>query len=174
MLNKKLVDAINEQITYELYSAHLYHSMESYALGKNLTGFATWLRIQAEEEKLHARFFMDFLTKTNNRFILSEIMAPPKDFKSIHDVFATGLEHEKLVTSRIHKMCELADAEKDYAATSFLKWFVDEQVEEESNFSDITGKIELVGESGGIYFLDKELGVRVFTPPANPPVAPPV
>lgn len=170
MLSKKLVDAINEQITYELYSAHLYLSMESYALSKNLTGFATWLRIQNEEEKLHARFFMDFLSKTGNRFFMSEIMAPPAEFESIHEVFAIGLEHEKLVTSRIHKMCELAEAEKDYAATSFLKWFVDEQVEEESNFSDIYGKIELVGQTGGIYFLDKELGVRVFAPPANPPV----
>lgn len=174
MLSTKLVDAINEQITYELYSAHLYHSMESYALSKNLTGFATWLRIQTEEEKLHARFFMDFLTKTNNRFYLSEIQAPPRDFESIHDVFVKGLEHEKFVTARIHGMCALAETEKDYAATSFLKWFVDEQVEEESNFSDITGKIELVGESGGIYFLDKELGVRVFTAPLNPPVDPPV
>ncbi len=170
MLSKKLVDAINEQITYELYSAHLYMSMESFALAKNLTGFAVWLRVQAEEEKLHARFFMDFLSKTGNRFLMSEIMAPPSDFASIHDVFGVGLEHEKLVTSRIHALCALADQEKDYAAASFLKWFVDEQVEEESNFSDIYGKIELVGESGGIYFLDKELGVRVFALPANPPV----
>lgn len=174
MLSNKLVDAINEQIKYELYSAHLYLSMESFALSKNLAGFATWLRVQVEEERLHARFFMDFLSKTNNRFYIKEIMAPPTEFKSIHDVFEIGLEHEKLVTSLIHKMCELAEAEKDFAATSFLKWFVDEQVEEESNFSDIYGKIELVGESGGIYFLDKELGVRVFTPPANPPVTSPV
>lgn len=170
MLSNKLVDVINEQITYELYSAHLYHSMESYAISKNLTGCATWLRVQAEEEKLHARIFMDFLSKTGNRFRISEIEAPPFEFKSIHDAFSIGLEHEKLVTSLIHKMYGLAVTEKDYASISLLKWFVDEQVEEEANFTDIKGKIELVGKTGGIYILDKELGLRIFVMPTVLPV----
>lgn len=170
MLSSKLVDIINEQIKFEIYSMHLYMSMESYALSKSLTGFANWLRIQSEEEKIHSRFFMDFLSKTNNRFIISTIMQPPSDFKDIKDVFEQSLAHEKIVTARINKMCDLAAEEKDYAAASFFKWFVDEQVEEESNFSDILGKIELVGETGGIYFLDKELSVRVLNPVTNPPV----
>ena len=42
-----------------------------------------------------------------------------------------------------------------------LRWFVDEQVEEEANAEAIVRKLEFVGDSNSsVYLLDKELGAR--------------
>jgi ferritin len=61
----------------------------------------------------------------------------------------------------------LSIAEKDHASISFLQWFVTEQVEEEESSSEIAEKLKLIGgDSNGLFILDKELGQRVFTPPA--------
>ena len=61
----------------------------------------------------------------------------------------------------------MAIEEKDHAASMFLQWFVTEQVEEEATAMDILGKLDIIGNTtGGLYMLDKEMGQRVFTPPA--------
>ncbi len=51
----------------------------------------------------------------------------------------------------------------DYAAISFLQWYIDEQVEEEDNFSKLIDKVKLVKDAG-LYHLDKEMLTRVFVP----------
>ena len=50
MLTSKLQDAINRQINSELYSAHLYLSMAAFFETISLTGFASWMKIQHQEE----------------------------------------------------------------------------------------------------------------------------
>jgi ferritin len=55
----------------------------------------------------------------------------------------------------------MAQGEKDYPALSFLKWFLDEQVEEEKSVSDMIAKLELVGNNNnGLFHLDKLAGKR--------------
>ena len=42
-----------------------------------------------------------------------------------------------------------------------LKWYVDEQVEEEANASGIVSKLEFLGsDKHGVYALDRELSAR--------------
>ena len=62
---------------------------------------------------------------------------------------------------------DLAIEERDHATRSILNWFVDEQVEEESNDNTIIARLKLVGnKEDGIFLIDNELGTRVFTLPA--------
>jgi len=60
---------------------------------------------------------------------------------------------------------DIAQDERNYAAISFLNWFVDEQVEEEDMFSTLLGKVKRFGSGDALYQLDKELAQRVFSPP---------
>ena len=77
------------------------------------------------------------------------------------DVFEKVLEHERKVTGTIHKLYELAVAEKDYASQVFLQWFVNEQVEEEANATKIVEMLRVIGDRGGnLFMLDHELGER--------------
>ena len=54
MLDKTIQDAMNEQIKNELYSAHQYLAMAAYCESVSLSGFASWMRMQAQEEREHA------------------------------------------------------------------------------------------------------------------------
>ncbi len=59
-------------------------------------------------------------------------------------------------------------AEKDHASQIFLQWFVNEQVEEEASAKAIIQQLKLLGDSkAGLFQVDRELGQRVFTPPAK-------
>ena len=62
-------------------------------------------------------------------------------------------------------LMDLALEEREHATISFLKWYVDEQVEEESNFNTIIGKINRAElNPAALYMLDDELLARVYVP----------
>ncbi|MFC1655418.1 ferritin [Patescibacteria group bacterium] len=168
MMNEKVQKAINDQINAEIYSAYLYLSMAAYFDSISMEGFSNWMKIQAQEEMTHAMKFYDFVFERGGKVTMQAIKQPETEFKSPLEVFEKTLEHEKHVTSLINNLYELAVVEKDYPLESFLKWFIDEQVEEESTAASTVDKIKLAGDKGpGVYMLDKELGARVFTPPTE-------
>jgi ferritin len=168
MLDPKMEKAINKQIVAELYSAYLYLSMSSYLESEGLGGLASWMRVQFQEEQFHAMKMFDYVVERGGRVKLGAIEEPPSEWDSPLAVFEHTLEHERKVTGLINKLVDLARSTSDYATDDFLRWFVTEQVEEESTADDIRGKLKLVGDNGqGLLMLDKELGARVFTPPAD-------
>jgi len=161
MMSKKLEEAINEQIKNEFYSAYLYLAMAAQAESMNLKGTAHWLKVQAKEELNHGMKFYDFLNERGARALLKAIEQPPAEFQSVLTVFEKTLEHEKKVTAMINNLYEIALAEKDYPAQIMLQWFIDEQVEEEKNASEIIATIKMAGEKGqALIMLDHELGKR--------------
>lgn len=167
MISKTLEEAINKQMNREMYSSYLYLAMAAYFESIGLAGFSNWMRVQAKEEDFHAIKFYNYLVGRGGRVKLLDIEAPPFEWKSPLDVFQYTYEHEKKVTGLINNLMKLAVEENDYASTSFLQWYVDEQVEEEDSAKSMIDKIKMLGESGpGIYMLDQELTQRVFTPPA--------
>lgn len=160
-MNKKIQDAINAQINAEIYSAYIYLSIAAYFDGMALPGFANWMKVQYKEEMEHAMKFYSFVYERGGKVAMDAIEKPPVKFNSPLHVFEYTLDHEKKVTSLINGLYELSIKEKDHAFTSFLKWFIDEQVEEESNAMQIIDKLKIVGEKGaGLYMLDKELSSR--------------
>ena len=167
-MNNKIQKSINDQINAEMYSAYLYLAMGAYFDASSLTGFANWMKVQAQEEMSHAMKFYNFVYERGGKVELGAIEKPSADFKSPLDVMKEVLAHEKIVTGLIHNLYELATKEKDYAFQSFLKWFIDEQVEEEGNASDLIEKLQLAGEKGpGLFMMDKELATRTFVDTAN-------
>ena len=168
MIKESLQKAINQQIIREMYSSNLYLSMAAYYATINLNGFANWMRIQAEEELFHALKFFDFVLDRGGHVELDAIAAPQVKWNNAVTPFEDAFIHEQKVTAWINELMELANQEKDYATISFLNWFVDEQVEEEKNTSEILDRLHLSGDSkASLFMLDNELKTRVFTPPAT-------
>lgn len=160
-MNKKLLQEMNDQINKEMYSGYLYLAMAAQFENQNLSGFAKWMEMQAKEELEHGMKFYSFLIEIGEQVELKAIDQPPTTFGTPKEVFEKVLEHEKFVTGRIHMLYDLALTEKDYATTVFLQWFVKEQVEEESNATQILESLKLGGDSGNFLFmLDKKLGER--------------
>ncbi len=168
MLKEKVLKALNKQVNAELYSSYIYLSMSAYFQSINLTGFANWMRIQVQEELIHAMKFYDYINECGGRVELKSIESPQKEWKSPENVFEYGMRHEQKVTGLINDLVDLVIAEKDHATNNFLQWFVSEQVEEESSFNDVLQKLKLMGSAaGGMFMIDNEMAQRVFTPPAN-------
>lgn len=166
MLSKKMEEAINEQIKWEFFSGYLYLSMSAYFSGLGLPGFAKWMEAQYQEEVFHAMKMFRYVLESGGTVGLQAIDQPQHAWKSPLDCFQFSLNHERSVTKRINDLASLAQKEKDHATYIFLQWFVSEQVEEEDTFTDVVGKLKLVGDGGGLFMLDRDLGARVFTPPA--------
>lgn len=165
MLTQKMQDALNEQINDEIWSSYLYLSMSMYFEDKGLPGFAGWMRIQAEEENMHAMKFVDYVNERNGRVLLKPIEAVETEWKDTLTVFEETLAHEQKVTSLINSLMDIAIEEKDHASRSFLNWFVDEQVEEEATVNEILDQLRMVKDNGnGMFMMDREMRGRAATP----------
>lgn len=166
MLSKKLHDAINAQINAEMWSAYLYLSMSVDAAIKGHKGIANWFSVQFKEEQDHAQIFINYLNSRGCKVELAAIDAVKTSWETPLQAFKETLEHEKKVTSLINNLYEIASEDKDYASMSMLRWFIDEQVEEEESALDIIDSLEKVDDSKlGLYMIDKDLGTRTYTTP---------
>ena len=161
MLTPVLTTAINKQINAELFSAYLYLAMSSWCEHKNLPGFAKWLKVQSQEELTHGVRLAEFLHNRGAVVTFATIEAPPADYKSPLALFEQVLKHEQKVTASIFALNELAAKEKSYATQAQLLWFVNEQVEEEKNASQIAAQAKMAGDNpAALFLLDRELGAR--------------
>jgi ferritin len=161
MLEQKMEIALNQQVNAELWSSYLYLSMSYDMDDKGYEGMASWFALQAKEEFQHATRFMKFIGEMDGKVTLMPIEEVRKEWNSPTDAFEDTLKHEKVVTEKIHKLMDLAIELKDYATQGTLKWFVDEQVEEEDNARKIVEKLKRIEKvPAALYALDKLLGGR--------------
>ena len=168
MIKQRVADAINQQINAELYSAYLYLSMAAYFEGENLSGFANWMRVQFEEEQFHGLKLFNYLHERGGKVTLEAIEAPKTEWDGLTQVFEETLEHERHVTSLINNLMDIALEESDHATASFLRWYIDEQVEEEAAAESILTQLKFIGGQGNaILMMDREFATRTFTPPAK-------
>lgn len=167
MLSEKVEKALNAQINAEFWSAYLYLSMSADAMQKGYKGIANWFSIQFQEEQAHAQIFVNYVLSRGGKVTLAPIAAVKTEWASSLEMFQDTLQHEQTVTSLIDELCHIAMAEKDFATSNMLNWFVTEQVEEEDNARTIIDQLKMVeGNSVGLYMIDKELAARTYTVPA--------
>ena len=161
MISKAMQDAINEQINKEMFSSYLYLSMAAYFENTGLAGAAKWMYVQAGEENEHAMKLFAHLVDRGGKVALKAIAAPEAEWAGPMAAFKAVLEHEQVVTKSIHSLYEVALKEKDYAAQVLLQWFINEQVEEEKNASDVIESMKRIeAHETAVLQLDHQLGKR--------------
>ncbi len=160
-MNKNVTELMNAQVGKELYSAYLYLGISKYFSRQNLPGFASWYKVQAEEEQEHAMKIYDYLLDQGEDVDLKEIAGVSFAPADALEAVKAADNHEHYITAEIEKIMDAAVEAKDYRAQLFLNWFITEQAEEEKNSGDMVAKVEMLGGSKkGLYLLDKELGER--------------
>src|ERR687892_1341769 len=167
-MNPRVLEAINRQINSELSASYSYLAMSAYCERQKLTGAARWLRLQSQEEHMHAMKLFDFVLARNMDVDLRPIQPAQLPFKSLLDVFERALEQEEEVTRQIDLLYETAFKEKAFAAVAELQWFLTEQVEEEKQGREIVAKLKMIGDDpASLLDMDRELGSRagVDVPP---------
>ncbi|WP_096200614.1 ferritin [Bacillus sp. FJAT-45350] len=165
MMSEKLLNALNEQMNFEFESAHTYMAMAAWCSNQSLDGFANFFLVQAEEERFHAMKFYTYINDRGKGATITGYETPKNEFTSILDVYNHGYDHEKMVTKKIYHLSDIAMDEREHATIQFLKYFLDEQVEEEAMFDSIIEKLKRIkDDNNALFMLDDEFAKRSFTP----------
>ena len=170
-MHPRVLEAINRQINSELSASYAYLAMSAYCECQKFTGAAKWLRLQSQEEHMHAMKLFDFVLARDRNVELLAIERPKVDFTNVAEVFERALQQEQEVSRQIDNLYETAFTEKAFAAVAELQWFLTEQVEEEKTAREIVAKFKMVGnDPASLLDLDRELGARtaVEAPGAHP------
>ena len=158
MIKIKLQQAINDQITAELWSSNLYLQMSYFLKHLGWEGCSEWMKKHSDEERRHAVGMADYLTDRGGQVKLQMVNLVPEGWGSVLEIFEHSLSQEKMVSKMIDKIVLLAIEEQDFATENFFRRYVDEQVEEEALFEGITDRIRVAGDSA-LPFIDSQLGL---------------
>ena len=167
MIHQELQDALNSQINQELTAAYNYLAISAYFEEENLDGFSAWMHLQHLEEMSHAQKLQTYLLDRGGHLELEAIEKPRSKFSGPLEAFEFSLETEQENTKSINMLYELATRLNDYATKSHLKWFLDEQVEEEKSVEEVIITLRRIGNDvTGLLYLNDKLGARkAETPP---------
>lgn len=156
MLQKKIEQILNEQVSKEAYASQLYLSMASWAEAQGLAGICQWFYAQAEEERMHMLKLVRYINERGGHAIVPDVKQPPANFQGVQAIFEASLEHEQMVTASINNIVALSLEQKDYTTHNWIQWFVMEQLEEESSVQAILDKLKLLGQSN-MYLFDRDI-----------------
>lgn len=158
MLNKKVEKALNDQIKVEAESSQAYLAMASWAEINGYPGTSTFLYQHSDEERLHMLKLIKFVNDRGGHALIPSLAQPPKDFKTLQNVFKLLLDHETNVTAEINKVVDICLREKDYTTHNFMQWYVSEQIEEETLARNVLDRLKLAGnDNGALYMFDRDL-----------------
>ena len=158
MINQNVEKALNNQILLEAYSSQLYLSMASWAERNGYEGTSSYLYTHADEERVHMHKLIHYVNDRGGHALVQSIDAPPAEFESVQDIFEQILEHEIYVSQKINELVGTCFDERDFTTQSFLQWYVNEQIEEESIFRNILDKIMLLGDDKArMYMFERDI-----------------
>ena len=156
MLTKKLEKILNDQVSKEGYSSTLYLAMASWAEVNGYQGVAKWLYIQSDEERIHMLKFIKYINERGGMAIVPELKKPPVEYKNVKAMFVMVLKHEEYISKSINEIVGSCVEEKDFTTNSWIQFFVNEQIEEESSAKTILDKLNLVGDNN-LYLFDRDI-----------------
>ena len=160
-MKKEVLNALNEQINFELYSGYIYLNLSIAMERENYKGYAKWLANHYKEELAHADQFIEFIQKRDAKPELMTIEMKNFDVKEPLEVAKIILDHENKVTERIYKIHDVAKKSDDYATEIFMHQFINEQIEEEELALDIVDNFTLAGDNiAAKITMDRELGSK--------------
>lgn len=173
MINEEVQTLVNRLINIEHYSSTLYLAMAAYLDRRNYVGMASWLRLQAEEERGHMVTLINYLTGKDGTVKLEAMPAQPTDFGTPLETFQKVLAHEEYVTNAYRQAYDYI-IKRDPQTAVIVNDFLREQIDEEAQSNTIVQRLKLAGnESSALLLIDQELGRRNGgggAPAAVPPV----
>lgn len=156
-MNPSIQTALNEQANHELAAANAYLAIALWCEGHSYQGFADYFYEQAEEERAHAKRFLQHLLDRGVTPSISASDAPKAEFERLSEIALCAQSLERNNSAGIQRCYELALEVKDYASHPLLLEFINEQVEEES-WADTMVELASRAECpGALYALDRHI-----------------
>ena len=158
MLSKKIETSLNNQLSIEAYSSHVYLAMASWAENEGFPGIADFLYSHSDEEREHMMKLVRYINERGGNAIIPTLKKPEINYSGITELFESLLKHEINVTLSINEVVHDCLQEKDYSTHNFMQWYVAEQLEEEALAREILDRLSLIGnDKGGMYLFDRDV-----------------
>jgi ferritin len=146
LISRELARAFNEQIGHEFGASMQYVSIAAHFYNRQLQLLAKLFFKQAEEERMHAQKFVQYLLDTKAELKIPAIPAPTATFGTAEEAVQAAVNWEREVTAQVTSLMDTAMKQNDYLAQSFLQWFIDEQLEEVVKMERMLSIIKQSGE----------------------------
>ena len=131
VLKQEIVDIINKQIKMEAHSSAGYLAMAAWCDVRGYDNSAAFFFKQSDEERKHQMRLFHYLADMECDVVSPAIGESQHDFPTLRSVFEKSLEMEINVTDAIHDIVRECRKVGDIATEEFMRWFVQEQIEEE-------------------------------------------
>lgn len=131
VLKDEIIDVVNKQIKVEAQSSAAYLAMAAWCDVRGYDNCAEFFFKQSDQEREHQMKFFHYLVDMEGDAISPSVGESQHEFDKLRSVFEKSLEMEIAVTDSIHDMVRACRKVGDLATEEFLRWFVQEQIEEE-------------------------------------------
>ena len=161
MLDKKIINLLNEQIWLENNASFYYLYLSNQFAINGFSGISIFFKEQSNEEREHMLKLIDYLIDEDSAPQIPNynFMEEMEEDFNILSHFENSLANEKRVSSSIHDIVNNCKKIGDIQTENFMQWFVIEQREEETKFKNIIDELKIIGDDrGGLYQINKELG----------------
>lgn len=148
LISQKMNKAINEQIGREFGASLQYVAIAAHFDAQSLSMLAKHFYRQAEEERDHAMRFVRYVVDAGGAVTIPAVSGAKSEFATAEEAVKLSLTWEEEVTKQIHALVDLAIKESDHTTGNFLRWFVEEQLEEVSSMDGLLSVVRRAGESG--------------------------
>ena len=143
--NSEFHKLLQEQIEHELASSNQYLAMFIHYDNLDMPQMAGVFKTHATEEYNHAMQMIQYLQDANIKPDVPAVPAVRNDYDGIVEPVREALKQEQFVTAKIDKLARVARDSYDFPGESFIKKFVDEQLEEEAYFNRLLTIVESKG-----------------------------
>ena len=141
LISKELNEAMNQQIGSELGASNQYIKIASYFDSEQLPELSAFFFRQSDEERMHAMKFVHYILEAGGDVDIPSIEATPTKIDSAESAVKLALDWEMEVTRQINALMDLGIKQNDHIAQNFLRWFVEEQLEEVSTMDELLGVV---------------------------------
>lgn len=146
VLKQEIVDVLNKQIKMEAHSSAAYLALAAWCDVHGYDNSAAHFYIQSDEERKHQLKIFRYLADMECDVVSPSVGESQHDFPNLKSVFEKALEMEIAVTDAIHDIVRACRKQGDIATEEFMRWFVQEQIEEEYVARRILELFDTLGE----------------------------
>ncbi|MEM7550972.1 MAG: ferritin [Bacteroidota bacterium] len=146
VLKENVVDILNKQVKIEAQSSAAYLAMAAWCDINGYDNSAEFFFRQSNGERDHQLKLFHYLTDMECNAVSPAVSDSLHEFETLRSVFEKSLEMEISVTDAIHEVVRVCRNEGDIATEEFMRWFVQEQIEEEYVARRTLELFDLLGE----------------------------
>ncbi len=148
LISQNMNAALNRQVGSELGASNQYLHIAAFFENESLPALAGFFFRQSDEERAHALRIVHYTLDAGGSVAVPAIEAAPTGITGAETAVQMALDWELEVTQQINGLMDLAMEENDHMTQQFLRWFVEEQLEEVSTMEELLGIVRRAGESG--------------------------